>query len=154
MFNSNDKKSTVGKVKTNASGTNNLPSVNMISEGTSVKGTLRTKNDIRIAGDLDGEAIADGKVIVSSTGKVDGNIQAVDADVAGHVDGEIKVKNKLILRQAATVEGDIFTKSLLVEEGAQINGACHMNESGGTDFLKKSDKSKSESTKEKVSEPQ
>lgn len=128
MFNSNNnKKSSAAKVNSNTSG-NNLPSINMISEGTHVKGTLHTKNDIRIAGKLEGEAEAKGKLIIASTGVVDGDIEAVDADIAGKLLGEIHVSNKLILRQSAIVDGDIYTKSLLVEEGAQINGACRMNE--------------------------
>lgn len=128
MFNNkNTKKTTATKVNSNSTG-NNLPSINMISEGTHVKGTLNTKNDIRIAGKLEGEANAKGKLIVTSSGTVDGDIEAVDADVAGQLKGEIHVTNKLIVRQSAVIDGDIYTKSLLVEEGAQINGACHMNE--------------------------
>ncbi|MGM0547262.1 MAG: bactofilin family protein [Bacteroidota bacterium] len=106
----------------------NLPSVNMISEGTELKGTLDTKNDVRIAGTLDGEAKAKGKIIVSSSGKVDGNIEAEDADIAGNIDGEVRVTNKLILRKSAVIEGDIYTKTILAEEGSQINGSFHMSE--------------------------
>lgn len=126
MFNNNKKKKS-GPMNSKKSG-NNLPSVNMISEGTHLKGTLETKNDIRIAGTLEGEAKAKGKVIVASSGKVDGNIQAVDADIAGNIDGEVRVTSKLVLRKSAIVEGDIYTKTILAEEGAQINGSFHMGE--------------------------
>lgn len=131
MFNSNNtnKKSSAANVNAKTTG-NNLPSINMVSEGTHVKGTLKTKNDIRIAGKLEGEAEAKGKLIIASTGVVDGDVEAVDADIAGKLLGEIHVSNKLVLRQSAIVDGDIYTKSLLVEEGAQINGACRMNEEG------------------------
>ncbi|MDX1636473.1 MAG: polymer-forming cytoskeletal protein [Balneolaceae bacterium] len=116
-------------MSTNSTGKNkNMPSVNMISEGTLLKGTLKTKNDIRIAGSLEGEAQAKGKLIISSTGHVDGDIKAVDADIAGTLNGEIRITNKLILRKSAVIDGDIYAKSLLVEEGAQINGACKMGE--------------------------
>lgn len=126
MFNNNKKKKS-GSMNSNKS-SKNLPSVNMISEGTHLKGTLKTKNDIRIAGTLEGEASAKGKVIVSSTGAVDGNIEGGDADIAGKIEGEIRVTNKLILRKSAVVEGDVFTKTILAEEGAQINGSFHMSE--------------------------
>ncbi len=129
MFNSNKKQTAANKVNTNSTG-KNLPSINMISEGTQVTGTLNTKNDIRIAGKLEGEAKAQGKLIISSSGNIDGDVEAVDADIAGKLKGEIHVSNKLILRQSAVINGDIYTKSLLVEEGAQINGACRMNEEG------------------------
>jgi len=130
MFNNNNgtSKSTASKMNTNSTGTNH-PSVNMISEGTHLKGTLETKNDIRVAGTLEGEARADGKIIITSTGKMKGDVNAEDADIAGKLEGEIRVSNKLILRQSAVIDGDIFTKSMLVEEGAEINGACRMGES-------------------------
>jgi cytoskeletal protein CcmA (bactofilin family) len=128
MFNKNsNKKSSKASMSSNKSD-KNLPSVNMISEGTSLEGTIKTQNDIRIAGTVNGEANAKGKVIVSSSGKIKGNIEASDADVAGKVDGQIKVSNKLVLRDSALVEGDIYTETLLVEEGAQINGEFRMTE--------------------------
>lgn len=127
MFNNNNKQKKTEPMNSNKSG-NNLPSVNMISEGTTLDGTIETKNDVRIAGTLDGEAKAKGKIIVSSSGKVDGNIEASDADIAGRIDGEVRVTNKLILRKSAIVEGDIYTKTILAEEGSQINGSFHMSE--------------------------
>lgn len=127
MFNNNNKKKKTEPMNSNKSG-KNLPSVNMISEGTTLDGTIETKNDVRIAGNLDGEAKASGKIIVSSSGKVDGNIEASDADIAGRIDGEVRVTNKLILRKSAVVEGDIYTKTILAEEGSQINGSFHMSE--------------------------
>lgn len=105
---------------------NQTPSLTMISEGTNLNGTINTENDIRIAGKTDGELITKGKLIVTSTGVVEGDIKVKDADIAGRIDGELKVSNKLTLRQSAIVEGDIFTKSLIVEEGAEIVGACRM----------------------------
>ena len=126
MFNSNNKKKTDAMNSNKSS--KNLPSVNMISEGTQLDGTLKTKNDIRVAGTLKGEAKADGKIIVSSSGKVDGNLEADNADIAGTVDGEVRVTSKLVLRKTAVVEGDIYTKTILAEEGAQINGSFHMSE--------------------------
>ncbi len=102
------------------------PSLNMISEGTRIKGSINSQNDLRIAGKVDGEALCKGKIIVTSTAHLDGNVISVDADIAGTIEGTIKVTNKLTLRQSARVGGDIFTKVLVVEEGAQLNGSCKM----------------------------
>lgn len=102
------------------------PSLNMISEGTTIKGTIKSQNDLRIAGRLEGEAICKGKVIVSSSAHIDGNITSAEADIAGKIEGTIKVSDKLTLRQSAIVGGDIYTKTLIVEEGAQLNGNCRM----------------------------
>jgi len=102
------------------------PSLNMISEGTKVKGTINSESDIRIAGKVIGEAISKGKLIVASKGSLEGNLKAAEADVAGNVQGELHLSDKLILRQSAVIDGDIYTKTLIVEEGAQMNGSCHM----------------------------
>lgn len=103
------------------------PMLNMISEDTELKGNLRTKNDVRVAGKVDGELRANGKCIISVTGKVTGDLSANEADIAGTVEGEITIGKKLILRQTAVVKGDINTKVLLVEEGAQFDGVCKMS---------------------------
>lgn len=128
---------------------NQTPSLTMISEGTSIDGTITTENDIRIAGKTDGELTTKGKLIVTSTGVVEGNIHVKDADIAGKIDGELRVTNKLTLRQSALVEGDIYTKTLIVEEGAEMVGACRM----GAEAAKAPSLTTAPEQSEKSSEP-
>ncbi len=111
---------------------NTSPSVNIISEGTKLKGNLHAKADIRIGGTVDGEAISKGKLIITDKGRVVGNVTSSDADIAGRVEGEVRVSNRLVLRKDAIIDGNIYTKTLIVEEGAQINGACRMGEESKT----------------------
>lgn len=122
MFNS--KKPT--KPMSASSNHNHTPSVNILSKGTILNGDIKSDTDIRIAGTVEGEARTDGKIIMTASGKVAGNLSAKEADIAGTVDGEIKVSARLTLRSGAVVEGNIYTKTLIVEEGAQINGICKM----------------------------
>ncbi len=100
------------------------PSLNVISEGTKIKGTITSQDDIRIVGEIDGEAICKGKIIVGPAAKLDGNLTSVDADIAGRVEGTIKVSNKLTLKETAYVGGDVYAKVLVVEEKAKLNGNC------------------------------
>ncbi|MEX0722689.1 MAG: polymer-forming cytoskeletal protein [Gracilimonas sp.] len=116
---------------------NHSPAVNILSEGTKLKGDLNSQTDIRIAGTVEGEAVSKGKLIVTGNGKVVGNITSSDADIAGKVEGEVKVSGKLTLRESAIIDGNIYTKTLIVEEGAQINGSCRM----GSDAKSISEKS-------------
>jgi cytoskeletal protein CcmA (bactofilin family) len=121
MFNKNTKNSTDMT-------TTNQPMINMISEGTRIKGELASKTDVRIAGTVDGEIHAEGKCIITNSGTVKGNISADEADISGSVNGEIKVSTRLILRKSAKVTGNIHAKSFLVEEGAFFEGTCRMSE--------------------------
>ncbi len=142
MFNNKNNK-TVSKTTNTQS-----PTLNMISEGTTLEGTLNSQNDIRIAGKLKGEGITKGKLIVTSSGVVQGDVKVADADIAGKIEGTIRVSNKLNLRDSAVIDGDIYTKTLLVEEGAQINGACRMgSDSAMLDKSKDSEYAKESSVK-------
>lgn len=120
MFNKNKMSKTV------SNSTNQSPSVNIINEGTKIKGNVHANSDIRVSGSVVGEAISKGKIILTNSGEVKGNVSSSDADIAGKVEGDVKVSNRLILRQDAIIDGNIYTKSLVVEEGAQINGTCKM----------------------------
>jgi cytoskeletal protein CcmA (bactofilin family) len=141
----NSKKSTSSNTSDNS---NNSPAVNILSEGTKLKGDLNSQTDIRIAGIINGEAVSKGKLIVTGNGKIVGNITSADADIAGRVEGEVKVFNKLTLRESAIIDGNIYTKTLIVEEGAQINGSCRMG-SDASSMSKKSDADYAEKTKVK-----
>lgn len=117
------------KKSSNNSSSNNSsqsPSVNILSEGTKLTGDLNSQTDIRVGGTVEGEAVSKGKLIVTGNGKIVGNITSSDADIAGRVEGEVRVSNKLTLRASAIIDGNIYTKTLIVEEGAQINGSCRM----------------------------
>ncbi len=121
MLNKNKSKNKVNTV-------NNSPSVNIISEGSKITGHIHTQKDIRISGYINGDTLSNAKVIITNIGKAKGNITAQDADIAGKIEGDIKTEKKLILRKSALINGNIFTKTLIVEEGAVINGSCKMGD--------------------------
>lgn len=100
--------------------------VTIIAEGTVIVGSLSSESDIRINGSLDGEMEVDGKVIVSESGRITGQLTANAAVIAGTVKGEILIRQKLSLTETARVEGSIQTARLVVEEGAVFQGDCVM----------------------------
>lgn len=104
------------------------PNINIISSGSVLTGTLKSKSDLRISGTIDGEVYADSKCIVSESGLVKGDLNTKEADIAGSIEGEVSVSNRLILRSSAKITGDIRTKVLMVEEGAHIDGSCKMGD--------------------------
>lgn len=143
MFNNN--KETQRKKPVN---NQSAPSINMISEGSTIDGSLITKNDVRVSGKVEGTVNSKSKLILSSTGFVNGNVEAADADIAGKIEGEVEVSNKLILRKSAVIDGDLYTNSLLVEEGATINGNIKMGQSKADASAQKSKLGGSQSSKD------
>ena len=115
MFNS---KSKFDANSTNAS--------TMIGAGTTITGDLESNGDIRIDGILKGNLRGKAKIIIGADGKVEGDIEGLQADIIGHVTGTIKVQELLYLHGNTVVHGDIYAGKLQVEPTAVFNGKCHM----------------------------
>lgn len=101
--------------------------VNIIGQGTVIEGGLIAASDVRIAGKVIGNVKVDGKTVVTPEGEVEGEIRSTQADVAGRVHGEVIVEERLVLKETARIDGSIFTKKLVIEDGAVFTGSCDMS---------------------------
>ncbi|KAF0202151.1 MAG: Integral membrane protein CcmA involved in cell shape [Bacteroidetes bacterium] len=102
-------------------------SANLIQAGTSITGDIESNGNIRIDGNLKGTINAGGKVILGSTGTVEGEIICINADIEGKVNGTIRVKELLSFKATALVTGEIYTDKLAIEPGARFTGTCQMD---------------------------
>lgn len=103
------------------------PSANLIQSGTMITGDIESNGNIRIDGTLNGTVTAGGKVILGSTGNVEGEINCINADIEGKVNGIIRVKELLSLKATAVISGDIIINKLSIEPGARFTGTCKMD---------------------------
>jgi cytoskeletal protein CcmA (bactofilin family) len=101
-------------------------SATLISEGTILQGDVKSENDLRIDGTIQGNVISSAKVVIGPTGCVEGNIQGKQADVTGKVIGNITVQEVLQLRGQSNVQGNINAATLQVDPTAVFNGQCQM----------------------------
>ena len=102
------------------------PSINIIRKGTEISGDVTCSGDIRIDGVLKGTLISEGKLVVGSTGIIDGEVTCKNADVSGKINAALIVKELLQLRASANITGDINTNKLSIEPGANFTGSCNM----------------------------
>lgn len=112
--------------KTKSSGTGMANASTLIGSGTTITGDVESNGDIRIDGTLKGNLRGTAKIIVGTQGKVEGNIEGIQADIMGQVSGNIKVQKLLFLHGKTEVYGDIYAGELQVEPTAVFNGKCHM----------------------------
>jgi cytoskeletal protein CcmA (bactofilin family) len=111
----------------NMKNSNNTSSVvNMIGNGTVIAGDIQSKSDIRIDGILKGSVKTEGKLVVGSTGVVEGDVVCVSADVSGEIKAKITVSQLLSLKSTSKLNGDIITNKLSIEPGASFSGSCSM----------------------------
>jgi len=101
-------------------------SVNIIGAGTTIIGDIMTNGDIRIDGSLNGTLIVKGKLVLGSTGLVEGEVGCQNADISGTIKGKINVSELLSLKSSAKTMGDIITNKLSIEPGANFSGSCAM----------------------------
>jgi len=100
--------------------------VNLIGVGTSIVGEITSSGDIRVDGTLSGSINTKGKVVIGTTGMVEGNVIASNADVSGELKGSVSVSELLALKSTAKLDGDIVTNKLAIEPGASFTGSCSM----------------------------
>jgi cytoskeletal protein CcmA (bactofilin family) len=109
--------------------TNNIsdtPSLNLIGAGTTIEGDITTNRDMRIDGTVNGSINVKGKLVVGTSGSIDGEIICQNADVQGTTKGKITVSELLSLKSTAKLTGDIITNKIAVEPGAVFTGSCSM----------------------------
>jgi cytoskeletal protein CcmA (bactofilin family) len=92
----------------------------LIDKSMSVTGTITFKGKARIDGHIDGNI--DGEhLILSETGRVNGNIRTTIFNCFGTIEGDIQASN-VIARKSCSIHGRIEAASLTVEPGAAIDG--------------------------------
>ncbi len=102
------------------------PSVNIIGAGTTIEGDIKSDGDVRIDGTLNGSLNIKGKLVLGTTGMVDGEVACQNGDISGTITGKIKVGELLSLKATSKLMGDIITNKLSIEPGANFSGSCAM----------------------------
>ena len=118
--------------------------INSFANGTEIIGEIKSSGDVRIDGKLIGNINIKGRLVVGTTGHIDGEVACKNCDVSGKITGKVKVAELLSLKASANIEGDIITNKLSIEPGAVFTGTCKMNgkESISSSFSKQENKEK------------
>jgi len=115
------------------------PDVNIVTEGTVVKGNIKSKDSIRMSGKLEGDIDCEKLVWVSKSGRIDGMIQAMGAIVEGEINGSIELTKQLELRSTGRITGDIISAKIAMAEGCFYEGEMKTTVAKGkpTTFVEK-----------------
>lgn len=101
-------------------------SINIISEGTKIKGDINANGDIRIDGELTGNIAAKGRLVVGPSGKIKGEVNCNNVEVSGIIQGKITANELLNLKSTSHIDGDVIVGRLSVEPGSVFSGTCTM----------------------------
>ncbi len=109
--------------------------VSIIAEGMQVNGDLESAGDIRIDGAVNGNIYCKSKVVIIASGKVTGDIEAVNVDVHGTVHGNVSARDLLSLKANCKINGNLATGKLQIEPNATFNGLCTMTSDEKTSMV-------------------
>ena len=115
------------KFTDNMFGENKEKLVSLVVEKSTIGGDFTIEGLVNSAGDVDLGGSVKGPVnvkalLIKEKGSVIGEINAEKVDVFGYVDGKVTAK-KIVIGTTGEIKGDLeFTESLVVEEGARLDG--------------------------------
>ena len=115
------------KFTNNMFGENKEKLVSLVVEKSTIGSDFTIEGLVNSAGDVDLGGSVKGPVnvkalIIKEKGSVIGEINAEKVDVLGFVDGKVTAK-KITIGATGEIKGDLeFTESLIVEEGARLDG--------------------------------
>jgi cytoskeletal protein CcmA (bactofilin family) len=87
-----------------------------------IKGHIRTPDDLRVDGEIEGSVESHSLVTVGPSGKVDANIKAREVIIFGTVRGNLEVTGKIAVRDQGSLVGNIKTAGISIDDGAYFKG--------------------------------
>ncbi len=102
--------------------------LSIIASGMTVVGDIESAGIIKVDGRIDGSVTGARQVLLGRGGAINGNVVADEVVIGGTVHGSLTVRERLELQGTAAVVGDIETRSIVVVEGARIDGSVRMTD--------------------------
>ncbi|HEX2229120.1 MAG TPA: polymer-forming cytoskeletal protein [Candidatus Binatia bacterium] len=102
-----------------------------LGAGTKVSGKLHFDAPVTIEGEVDGEIVAQANITVGQQAIVKGKITAASILVQGKVVADVQAEKKLEIQPPGSVVGDVITQSLVIGDGAVLEGHVSMKKAEG-----------------------
>jgi cytoskeletal protein CcmA (bactofilin family) len=97
-----------------------------IGKDTEFEGKLRFYGTIRIDGQFRGEIMGEGTLIVGEGAIIESDIHVSQIFNSGRIQGDVTADNKIEIRAPGKILGNIQAPSIVINEGATIEGNCRM----------------------------
>jgi cytoskeletal protein CcmA (bactofilin family) len=104
-----------------------------VGRNTNIAGKLIFQEPVRIEGKFRGEISSVELLVVTAEASFEGKIRAPRLLILGEMRGDVIGASKVVLGPAAKVTGMIQAASLIICEGAQLNGEVQMQIADQTD---------------------
>jgi len=97
-----------------------------LGAGTKITGKLQFEGQATIDGEVEGEIIAQAHITIGQQATVKGKVSAQSILVQGKVMADVVAEKKLEIQPPGSVVGDVTTSSLVIGDGAILDGHISM----------------------------
>lgn len=102
-----------------------------LGPGTKINGKLHFDGPATIEGEVDGEIVAQANITVGQQATIKGKISAASILVQGKVMADVQAEKKLEIQPPGSVVGDVTIQSLVIGDGAILEGHISMKKIEG-----------------------
>lgn len=102
-----------------------------LGAGTKINGKLHFDGQATIDGEVEGEIVSQAHITVGQQATVKGKISAASILVQGKVLADVQAEKRLEIQPPGSVIGDVATQSLVIGDGAVLEGHVSMKKSEG-----------------------
>lgn len=102
-----------------------------LGAGTNYSGKLNFQGAVRIDGSFNGEVESEGTLVIGKEAQVEGQIKVGQLILSGRLRGEVQATSKVVLHKTADLQGNLKTPTLVIEEGAVLEGKVNMGSVSG-----------------------
>ena len=103
-----------------------------IGEHTTVDGSFKSENSIRVRGTVQGEIESRRSIYIDEQANVTAKVTAAAVTVAGQINGQIHCAGRVELRPTGRIIGEINAGTLIMHEGAFFEGQLKMGANATT----------------------
>jgi cytoskeletal protein CcmA (bactofilin family) len=104
-----------------------------LDQGCTIKGDVVFSDLLRVHGHVNGRVSSEHDLLVGEGGEVEGEVVVGRLVVAGTVRGTVRVKDRVVIHGSGRVYAEVFTPTLVVDEGGVLEGPVHMTRPANTD---------------------
>ncbi|MCK8061001.1 MULTISPECIES: polymer-forming cytoskeletal protein [unclassified Fusibacter] len=102
----------------------------IVGKNSTIEGKITSEGSVRIDGQLTGDVISKGDVLIGPDAKTTGHIEAINVEISGEVEGNVTASGAFRIYETGMLFGDIKVSSFAIDEGGVFEGLCHINTQG------------------------
>jgi cytoskeletal protein CcmA (bactofilin family) len=102
-----------------------------LGPGAKINGKLHFDGQATIDGEVEGEIVAQAHVTVGQQAIIKGKLSAASILVQGKVMADVQADKRLEVQPPGSVVGDVTTQSLIIGDGAVLEGHVSMKKNEG-----------------------